>query len=265
MDHTQEAFSDNGGLFRMQGGVSAAAQIDIGESHGVPEVSSCDGTTSNLATAELAPVELLITDTMLNQIFYAAWSAGLLEFAVDSNAVFTDIEDVGISNIVVSVRGLSPPTATSCTPDGELLFHIGDMRTEMAFDLNGLPVNATAHTSFTTELFLTPTADNSAILIELGELKSPSLALEDPINTDIAIMEDEQIDIGPIVINLINDNLVDSLLTGLSGGFGTIPLPQFDITGVAEGSSMSLVQQPGDNSVYHFGNSSVVNAKFIGQ
>jgi len=284
----QDTFSERGGLFRLKGGASAEATIDISQSQGVPIINGCKGTVEALHSPEVAPVELLFTDTMLNQVFYAAWSAGLLNIEVDE-AIFGDLGEVGIENLQVSVEGLAPPTATACTPNDELLFHVGDMRIFMNFTFNGAEVNAVAHTSFTTELFLIADPVENAIRIEIGAPKVPSLELESPINTDIAIAEDDQIDIGPIVVRLINENLVDSLLSGLSGGLGTIPLPDFDIGDVAEGQTMNMeklsdeeantmfaehnanlldggvLMREDAGSVYHFENTSVVNAAFVGE
>ncbi len=211
-----------GGALLLRGGGYALDVATPYDNLGVPQWAAC-GTDSNpgLTTPREAPLEIVLSDDLLNQLLHGAWQGGLLDFAMPPELLGSD--GGLISDLEIEVSGMLAPTASDCGPDGQLRAHLGDVRIEGSLMLGVLPVSFVAYSSLEMGLAVVPTKTGIGISIEGVEW----------VETELRVDQDEAIATEPLLIATLEARLLDGVIGGLAGGgLGGIDLPQLDLSGV---------------------------------
>jgi hypothetical protein len=188
---------------------------------------------------KIGQLELALHDDFFNQLPYAMYWGGLFEMDVAPADLGVDLGGFGLTDVNLHVDFLLPTILTSCTPDGQQVLQIGDMRIDGTMKMAGVPVEMTIYAS------VEVAAD--IVAIEEGGQQQLSVALG-----DVRIMEVEVTEIsGPlagaeqILVGIIEENLVGGLLDSFSAGaLGSFPIPSIDLSGfdpsIPPGSGITL-------------------------
>ncbi len=215
-----EGSPSQGGLLVERAGARALDSVTPYENGGVPLWNGCGAGPQPLVAHREAPVEIVLTDDLLNQMLYGAWEGGMLEFEMPPELLGDD--DGLISELEVRVSGMLAPTASDCGPDGRLRMYIGDIRIEGSLVLGEQPITFVAYSSLVAGLDVVPT--KTGIGITLGEVER--------IDTELSVGEDEAIETEATLIATLESQLIEGVLGSLSAdGLGEIALPQLDLSG----------------------------------
>lgn len=184
---------------------------------------------SEVAVARVAPLEIGLSDDLLNSLLYAGWRGGLLEFPLGGDQLGGGEGGGLIEDLEVTVSGMLAPTASDCGGDGTLLATIGDIRIDGSLSLLDQPVTFTAYSTLVVRLNIE--ASENGIAIDLAEVER--------VETELTA-NDEAIEVEPTLIMSLEKQLVDGLL-GQLGDLGSISLPQIDLS--------NLIGQPPGSAV----------------
>jgi hypothetical protein len=201
----------------------------------------CGSNVQKIFYSQLDPLELALSDDILNELLYSAWRAGLLEFAVPPSLFEgVDLSGFGVTELDIQVRGLLAPTISDCNPSSELLVHIGDLRVSGSMKIFGIPLNVVMYASLTAGMSLS--AENGEVGLQLTGVKS--------LETEVTVLEDNLIDSEALIAGLIEENLVPALLGALGGGsLGGFPLPEIDLGGSVVSINPTKIVRIGGNTV----------------
>jgi hypothetical protein len=216
-----------GAVFLRGGGYSTTVESRY-ENLGVPQRMSCGDEASEVALARSAPLEIGLSDDLLNSLLHAGWRGGLLEFPLGGDQLGGGMGGI-IEDLEVQVSGMLAPTASDCAGDGTLLATIGDIRIDGSLTLLKQPVTFTAYTTLVVRLDIQ--ASESGIAIDLAQVER--------VETELTA-NDEAIDVEPTLVMSLESQLVDGLL-GQLGDLGSISLPQIDLS--------TLIGQPAGTAV----------------
>lgn len=217
-----------GGVMVERGGARALEPVTPYENLGVPDWAGCGEGAPAIPLLQVAPLEIGLTDDLLNQLLFGAWRGGMLEFEMPPELLPED--SALISDLQVKVSGMLAPTASDCSADGQLRLHIGDIRIDGSLVLGEQPVTFVAYSSLVAGLDVVPTA--TGIGLSLGEVER--------IETEITVAEPEGIEAEPTLRAVLEMQLVEGVLGSFSG-LGGIDLPQLDLSatlGLPPGSAM---------------------------
>lgn len=201
----------------------------------------CGSNLQKIYYSQLDPLELALSDDILNELLYSAWRAGLLEFAVPPSLFEgVDLSGYGVTDLDIQVRGLLAPTISDCNPTSELLVHIGDLRVTGSMKIFGIPLNIVMYVSLSAGMNLS--AENGEIGLQLTDVKA--------LDTELTVLEDGLIDSETLIAGLIEENLVPALLGSLGGGsLGGFPLPELDLGGSLVSINPTKIVRIGGNTV----------------
>jgi len=227
-----------GGVIYLRGGGYTDVEQPPYDNLGIPDRAGC-GTGEPLDMPRQAPLEIGLSDDMLNQLLYAAWAGRLLDFPLPQE------EGAGgglYEDLVVDISGLLAPTANDCNEEGRLIAHIGDLRIDASLVLQGKPINFVAFTSL-------------AVAVEISVVDSEiSIAIPsiEWMETDLTVEQDESIMAEELLIGAVEAQLEGQLIDALgTGGFGGIALPDIDLSetlGLPPGTAQVTI---GVNGVSH--------------
>jgi hypothetical protein len=218
-----------GGDLIERGGAYALQPVTPYENLGVPDWNGCGAGAPEIPLPRQAPLEIALTDDLLNQLLYGAWRGGMLEFEMPPELLPEDT--ALISELQVKVSGMLAPTASDCGPEGRLRLHIGDIRIDGSLVLGDQPITFVAYSSLEAGLDVVPTATGIGI----------TLADVERIETELTVAEPEGIEAEPTLRAVLENQLVEGMLGSLGGGLGGIDLPQLDVSatlGLPPGSAM---------------------------
>lgn len=206
-----------GGAVVLRAGGAEGLSVSRFENLGVPDRDGCGTGAQGLAVPREAPLEISLADDTLNQLLYAGWRGGLLEFPLGG------INGGGlIDNLQVDVSGMLAPTVSDCGMNGELLATIGDIDIDATFEIGGNPVSFQAFTTLVMKVDITAT--ENGIQLDLASVQR--------VETELTA-DDSNITMEASYIELLEAQLVDGLLGQLgTTGFGAISLPQIDLSGM---------------------------------
>ncbi len=190
------------------------------ENLGIPGRAGCGDEDTNIGVPRMAPLEIGLSDDLLNHLLYGAWAGGLLEFDLP---VTMGGEDEAIQVKSVALSGMLAPTANDCNEEATLLAHIGDLQITSTIEINGMETDFVAYSSLA--LTMEIGADEEGISIAI-----PGVAW---IETELNVVQDESIESEDFFRTVLEGMLEEQLLGGLSGGFGGIALPEIDLSAVA--------------------------------
>lgn len=212
--------------FGMRGGVYSE-ELTPWSNLGALAREGCGQPPQNLTVPGADAFELVLADDILNQILWAAWLGGFLEFEVPASLLGdVDLSQYGVSEINLTASGMLQPTASDCNADGQLRLLIGDLRIDARVLLYGTPVDATLFVSLETALELS--VGEAQIGLAITEIRSADV--------EVNITDPDLLSLEPIFRGLIEDNLVPGLLQVLGGDtLGGFPLPEIDLSTIAEG------------------------------
>jgi hypothetical protein len=193
---------------------------------GVPARDNCGSGVQTLIIPEARTLELSIADDMLNELLFAAWRGGLLEFPVPAAWLQgTDFSQFGISNLSLSISGMLAPTASDCGGFG-LEAHIGDLKVNASMKLFGQPVNFVVYASAFAGLQLY--LDGNQVGIRMTNVRE--------VQTEVEVLNPDLIALEPVIAGLIEDQVIAGLIAQLGGGdLGAFPLPDIDLSGAIAG------------------------------
>src|SRR5690606_2955700 len=169
-------------------------------------------------------LELGLSDDLLNQILYAGWRGGLLEFDVGEEILgdSSSLETFGVTDLDLHASGMLAPTVSDCNDDGVLYAHVGDLRISGSLKLNGETVTFASHSSLRAQMQLS--VSEAGIGIGISSV--------DEIQTELNIEEDAMIEAEGLILGVLENAIVDALedALGSGGGLGAIPLPEIDLS-----------------------------------
>jgi hypothetical protein len=216
--HGNEAPPKGGAVVLRAGGYPTLAVTPY-DNDGVPTRSGCGTGMQTLAIPREAPLEITLADDTLNELLFAGWRGGLLEFPLSGDQLGGGglVQDL---NVVVS--GMLAPTVADCGDTGELLATIGDIRIDATLTIQDQPIEFTAFTTLVVKVEINASADG--IALDLAEV----VRVETELTAD-----DASIDMESSLVDLLEAQLVDGLLGQLgTTGFGQISLPMIDLSGM---------------------------------
>mgnify|MGYP002620084758 FL=1 len=138
-----------------------------------------------------------------------------------------------VSNVDITVSGMSAPTASDCNDRQMLLAQIGDIRIDASLTLANSPVTFTAY--ITVQLNLELGATDEGIGINITGV--------DNMYTELTA-DDASIELEPTLIGVLEGQLA-GLLGGLGDGLGGFDLPEFDLSetvGLPPGSAVLSIK-----------------------
>jgi hypothetical protein len=206
-----------GGAVILRAGGYPSLAVSEYDNLGVPDRAGCGDGPQVLTIPRTAPLEIALSDDTLNQLLFAGWRGGLLEFPLGNINGGGLIED-----LQVDVSGMLAPTVSDCNDSATLMATIGDIAIDATFTIAGNPVEFQAYTTLVVRVNLTA-ADNG-IQLDLADV----VRVETELTAD-----DSNIAMEPAYVELLEAQLVDGLLGQLgTTGFGAISLPQIDLSGM---------------------------------
>jgi hypothetical protein len=211
-----------GGVIVERGGAYSADATTPYDNLGVPNRDRCGQGGQVVSLPKATPLEIGLSDDLLNQIFYAAWRAGWLEVEAGPELLgAVDLGALGVSDLQITLSGWLAPTVSDCNPEGALRVHLGDLQITGGLSLGGEPVTFTAYSSLEGNLALGITQEGLGI----------GLAGIDRIDTELTIQQDAQLGSETLLRGLLESALVNAVEGVLGGGgLGTVPLPQIDLS-----------------------------------
>jgi Glucodextranase, domain B len=237
-----------GGAVVLRAGGYPTLAVTPFDNDGVPSRSGCGTGMQELAIPREAALEIALADDTLNELLFAGWRGGLLEFPLTNDQLSGGIvEDL---NVVVS--GMLAPTVSDCGEDGMLTATIGDIRIDATLTIQDQPVEFTAFTTLVVRLNIE--ASETGIALDLADV----VRVETELTAD-----DPSIPMESALIDLLEAQLVDGLLGQLgTTGFGAISLPTIDLSGMVglpPGTAMLTIHV---DEVVREGGTSVIVGRF---
>ncbi len=215
---------------------------------GVPDRAGCGLAPQTLAIQRVAPLEISLADDTLNQLLYAGWRGGLLEFPLGQDQLGGGI----IQALDVDVSGMLAPTASDCNDANRLLATIGDIRIQGDVTINDKTTTFTAYSTLIVQIDIT--AGESGVALNLAEVER--------VETELTA-DDESIALESSYIELLEAQLVTGLLGQLgTTGFGQFSLPTIDLSdmlGLPAGTAVLEIQV---ETVERAGGTTVISAHF---
>jgi hypothetical protein len=214
---------------------------------GVPERAGCGAGSGALPMPRAADLEIALSDDLLNQLLYAGWRGGLLEFPLTVPEAGGGLAE----NLEVTISGMLAPTASDCG-DGQLVAHIGDIQIDATLDLLGEPVTFRAYSSMRVLLQIVQGEDGIAIdLARVLDVQTELTANDDAIMNEM------------LLATALEGELTDQLLGQLGGGgLGSITLPQIDLSATLGLPAGTAVLQIHVDTVEHQPGQTLVSGSF---
>ena len=179
-------------------------------------------------------LEVGLADDFVNQLLEAIWNGGLLQLSLDSSVLGNvDLSTYGVSNLSVETDFLLPPILNTCV-DGEwLTLQIGDLGIHAMLSFSGTPIDMYAYAMVEAKVKIEAVPDPKSTTIPPS--KAISLTLDPKsitLKLEVTKINSEALAFKDIFVSLIS-GLVPSLVGGISGGLGAIPLPSIDLSSLS--------------------------------
>ncbi|MCA9514393.1 MAG: hypothetical protein KC635_05580, partial [Myxococcales bacterium] len=247
-------FNTSGGRFVLRAGGYHNPQVTPYSNLGIPDRRACGSGTQTLANPGVRDLELVLADDTLNQLLYAAWRGGLLEFPVPASWLQGASLPPGITNLTMTVSGMLAPTASDCGGGG-LKAHIGDIKVVADMRVNNQPLTAIIWASIVANVQLSQAG---------GEITAKITSISSA-ETQVDVVQEGLIAAEGALQDIIEEQVIGGLLTSLAGTeLGSIPLPDIDLSGalpsLPAGTGISIVPQ----TLYRSGGNTVVGGR-LGQ
>jgi hypothetical protein len=220
-------FNEDGGRLRLWGAATTPKNINI-TSKGTLLRSAClSGGGESLNLEGEQPLQAGLLDDLLNQVLYALWRGGGLEFPVPSSLLGdTDLSSFGIQDVALDLKLLLPPIVTACNAAEEPVLQVGDIEVLASLDLFGNPVELAIYAS--AQAPVTITADDGVLGLVVSDI--------DTVKTEVVVLTPGFASAEQAIETLVAEELVPTLL-GLIGddALAGFPLPEIDLSGLVDG------------------------------
>ncbi len=239
-DFSSVLFDAEGAEIRLRARATAP-HVTPYDNLGVPARVGCLEAEQLLVLLREMPLEFSLADDFTNELLYAAWYGGLLEFVVPDELLPVDeLTPLGVSDLTVTVSGMLAPTLSDCAT-GEPRVHIGDIRVDAEMTALGGPMNVVVFASLIAGV---------EFVIE-GDTLSVGLTEIEQLDTEVTVVEKDKVALEPLVTTLIADQVVPGLLDALGGGaLPGVPLPEIDLgNGASLGITPEKVVREGGNTI----------------
>lgn len=225
-DWSAVSCSDAGCKIVLRGGAYTDTRKTPYTNSGLPNRDACGSGTQALAVPGDKTLELSLADDTLNQLLFALWRGGLLEFPVPAAWLQgVNLAEYGVSNLTMVVSGMLAPTASDCAGTG-LDAYLGDVKVTAQMKLFGQTVNVVVWASIRAGLQLY--LDGRDIGIRMTGVER--------VETQVDVLEDDLINLEPVISQLIEEQVIDGLIASLGDGdLGSFPLPDIDLSGAISG------------------------------
>ncbi|MBT9558559.1 MAG: hypothetical protein IV100_21160 [Myxococcales bacterium] len=226
----------------LRGGAYVANKVTPYDNLGSVIRGNCGAGGFALAFQKANPLELVLTDDLINEVLYAAWRGGFLEFDVPPELLAgVDVSAYGITGLDVAVSARLAPVISDCGSSGTAKVHIGDLEIRASLNLLGQPMDVVMHVSLTTQIVFE--VKDGEIGIALTEI--------DEVQSDVTVLQENLVGSEATVAGLVNETLVPALLGSLSGeSLASFPLPALDVSGVSIAIAPNeVVRAPGQTLV----------------
>jgi hypothetical protein len=195
----------------------------------VPEVFDVD---------QNALAHIGLHDDLLNQVLFSVWNSGLLNMTIPVDSFLdpamlqdfgiNSLADLGISNLSARTEFYLPPIITSCTPESQLQFQVGDIYVELNMKLLNQPVTLGMFASMAAEaeINVLPGPTGALISLAVGDI--------DPMFAQITYVSPGLQGAQGILSMLIQGMLLPSLLGSLAqSSLAEFPLPEINLSGMS--------------------------------
>ena len=226
------------GIGILERAAAYAEDVNLYDNRGAMGRANCGELNQTMVLHTDSALEIALSDDLLNQLLYAAWQGGLLEFVVPAE-LLGDVElPPGVTDLTLTIKGMLQPTASDCNVDETLRLFIGDMWIEASMSVFGAPLDADIYVSFEADLILSATDEGIAMSVGGDDVL---------VESEITIRQDAFLSLESTFADLINDSLVPSLLDLLGGdALGSFPLPEIDLStidGVPPGTTIAIAPE----------------------
>lgn len=175
-------------------------------------------------------LELGLHDDFFNQIPYGLYWGGGLRFPLTAEDLGQDLSQYGVTDLNLDLDFLLPPIITSCRGDGKLYMGIGDISILADMKLFGTPVQTQLYASIVAEanVVAVQTPEGAEIGIQVGE---PAF-----LDLEIASLSGGLAGAEETIGALLKEQFLPQVLEAFTGGaFGSFPVPEIDLSGMAPG------------------------------
>lgn len=167
------------------------------------------------------PMQLAISDDLINQLLYSFHRAGLLQISLskqEASQLLGGIAGTAITDLQANLDALLPPVINTCKPGGPVL-QIGDLRATLDFKLLGQPVQMAVHVALEAPLAVEAEGERLKLAISkptLLEIESKDLtAGGSKVFKAVRLLLDVQL--VPKLTDLLNDKSI------------SVPIPKLDL------------------------------------
>lgn len=223
--------SSEGCRFVFRAGAYSDQNVAPYTNAGIPNRANCGSGTQTLVIPQDRILELVLADDTLNQVLFAAWRGGLVEFPVPASWLAgVNLSEFGITELTMRVSGMLAPTASNCGRS-TLGAHIGDVKITATMKLFGQSVSVVVWGSMVAgvDLHVAPGP---------GGTNEIALQIEgvERLETEVEVLDENLIALEDVIRGLIEDRVLNDLIGQLENqDVGTIPLPNIDLSGAIAG------------------------------
>ncbi len=244
----------DGARFDLRAGAYADKKNTV-SNLGVPGRINCRTGTQKLHHKRKNRLELGIADDTLNEILYAAWLGGLLEFKVPASMLGkVDLAAYGVKNLKMTAKALLAPTITDCNAVKKPKAHVGDFRIDAEMELLGQKLNVVLWATFVAGVDIKVDKGKGEISVALTKIET--------IETEINVQQDNLIGSEAAIDKMIGESLVKGLMGTLGGSsLGSFPLPEIDLSGTVKGLPKGTAIAIDAKNIVRIGGNSVVEGQ----
>jgi hypothetical protein len=184
----------------------------------------------------VSPMEIVLSDDTINEILWAAWRAGLLEFEVPADILGdVDFDGLEITDLSLIASGMLAPVISDCNPDHRLRVNISDLGIQASMRITGIPIVVNLWVSLDATMSISADSEGIGLGIDGIERTEIEVTMADP----------AQVAFEPVIESAIGDALGEGLLDLIGGtDLGSFPLPEIDLSesidGVPPGTVIAL-------------------------
>jgi hypothetical protein len=223
-DFSSATVQETGITFRLRSRV-VGPSVTPWDNLGLPRRRGCAIAQQVLVVPGKSPFEMVLSDNLLNQIFFAAWNGGMLEMPLPADLLAdVDLGSYGVTKLEGTISGMLAPTLSDCG-GGALELLVGDLRIDLDLEIFGSPGHAVIFATFATEILIDVV--EGTLGLSLGEL----LYMEVDVSADDSLIGAEGF-LKDMIGEAVGPLLTESLGGGTMAGF---PLPRVDLSETVDG------------------------------
>jgi hypothetical protein len=225
------SFDTLGGALGFVTRITAEKGIEYETMGSIARASCLGSAPDNFGFYELYEMELALFDDMLNQMFFAVWYGGSLNFSLGEAEIGGGgtMATFGIGDLLIDVSFMLPPVLTNCTPDDQYRLQVGDIHMHASMALNGFPLEFDAYASTSAKVVMaidntgaSPALQFSIQSLDIADLEVASVSAGGPA-AKFALTELIQATLMPMIFEMLTEGFVTSF-----------PIPAIELDGIAD-------------------------------